>query len=147
MKKIKKKKRKRKDPDAPKKIRIKKIKKRPNALIQYLKSIEPKYIPSYIAIVLFCFAIIKRLYLDYKVAQYGVKTVGYYKEVRNVWWMRGLKDQMFYVFTVDGKKYEGMTTDKGQTIGDTLTVRYLPDNPKENCPESVPNFFPNKNNN
>ncbi|MDO4200464.1 MAG: hypothetical protein Q4D57_06940, partial [Clostridia bacterium] len=93
-----------------------------------------------IAIVLFCFAIIKRLYLDYQLAHNGVTTVGYYKEVRTVY-RRGLQDQMFYVFTVNGKEYEGMTSDHGQTIGDTLTITYIPNNPKHNCPASVRHFF------
>lgn len=140
MKKIKKKKRKRKDPDAPKKIRIKKIKKRPNALIQYLKSLKLKDIPGIIALAIVCYALLEAMYWDYQLAHNGVKTVGYYKEVRTVY-RRGLQDQMFYVFTVNGKEYEGMTSDHGQTIGDTLTITYIPDNPKHNCPASVRHFF------
>lgn len=140
MKKIKKKKRKRKDPDSPKKIRIKKIKKRPNALIQYLKSLKLKDIPGIIALVIVCYGFLEAMYWDYQLAHNGVTTVGYYKEVRTVY-RRGLQDQMFYVFTVNGKEYEGMTSDHGQTIGDTLTVTYIPDNPKHNCPASVRHFF------
>lgn len=141
MKKIKKKNRKRKDPDAPKKIRIKKIKKRPNALIQYLKSIEPKYIPSYIAIVIFCYDLIGSFYWTYQLSHYGVTTVGYYEGIKEVRYGKRTKESMFYFFYVDGKKYRGSTfvtkDNHKKNYGDTLTVRYFPDNPKHNRSNSI----------